>query len=185
VNELFGAYPLLKAMPLYKHLNPEIAKAINGTPARKQVKSSVDIVNWCKETAQKLDEDNCIITTFIIDQEETLWIADRHSEHIICADGQPVCSAGEMTFQLNGSLVSVTDVTNQSLGYCPPPETWFSVSNALNKARIPHPADFTCKMIFRQCTKCGSKNIVKDFWFVCDVCRNDLSKEWNFNNLLT
>ncbi|BDA71358.1 hypothetical protein CAL7716_055240 [Calothrix sp. PCC 7716] len=57
--------------------------------------------------------------TVIIDVDEQLWIADRHSEHVQCARGQRVLSAGEITFTLASSNVLVSEVSNQSTGYCP------------------------------------------------------------------
>jgi hypothetical protein len=58
--------------------------------------------------------------TFVVDEHGSLLIADRRSEHVACACGRPVLSAGEM-FVRGGEVV---EVSNQSTGYCPEPESW-------------------------------------------------------------
>ncbi len=118
--------------------------------------------------------------TFIIDVEGWLWIADRHSEHYACAAGGDVLSAGEMTFELQTGTISAVEITNQSLGYCPEPESWPSVENALNRAGISHPGGFTTAFIFRRCESCGAKNLVKDDWYCCALCGSELPRHWNF-----
>jgi len=64
-----------------------------------------------------------LIVTFVIDQSGTLLVADRQSEHVACAGRQPVLSAGEMTFLVSGKVVEMAEVSNQSTGYCPEPES--------------------------------------------------------------
>ncbi len=53
-----------------------------------------------------------IVFTFIVGFNGLLWIADRHSEHVACARGGDVLSAGELTFEVDGGIVIVTDITN-------------------------------------------------------------------------
>jgi hypothetical protein len=36
------------------------------------------------------------------------------------------------------------------------------------------------EIMFRRCEKCGERNVVKEGWFVCGVCRTDLPAKWNF-----
>jgi hypothetical protein len=118
--------------------------------------------------------------TFIIDLEEQLWLADRHSEHVVCAAGKPVLAAGELVFGLSGGRVWVVEATNQSTGYCPQPECWGVVASTLDRLGIEHPTAFTAVFIFRRCTTCRTINIVKDGVFECAVCQADLSTAWNF-----
>ena len=40
--------------------------------------------------------------------------------------------------------------------------------------------DFTTRVVFRLCPACNERNIVKDGWFVCDLCGADLPGNWNF-----
>ena len=120
------------------------------------------------------------VFTYIVDVKGLLWIADRHSEHVACARGADVLSAGEMRIEVDGGRVLVTDVTNQSTGYCPEPESWPIVASALDKAGITRPDGFTHAFLFRLCEGCGQTNIVKEGNFTCAVCGNGLKQEWNF-----
>lgn len=123
-----------------------------------------------------------VILTYIIDVDGSLWISDRHSEHVACARGGAVLSAGEMTLEVDDGGVHVTDVTNQSTGYCPEPKSWPAVAAALDKAGIPHPDGFTRAFLFRLCEDCGQTNIVKEDEFTCAVCGAELEPEWNFSH---
>ena len=126
------------------------------------------------------DSDGSFTVTFVV-LSDGLWVADRHSEHVACARGGPVHSAGEMTFEVDprGRSVDVVHVTNQSTGFCPEPESWPSVAAALDAAGIAHPAGFSAEMTFRRCPKCGAMNIVKDEWFECALCGGELPSAWN------
>jgi hypothetical protein len=71
-------------------------------------------------------------------------------------------------------------VTNQSTGYCPEPESWPAVATALDRIGVAHPGRFTQEIVFRRCTACGERNVVKDGWYVCGSCGADLPADWNF-----
>lgn len=118
--------------------------------------------------------------TFIIDTEERLWVADRHSEHVACADLQDVLAAGEITFERSSNDIQITEVTNQSTGYCPEPSCWDIVSEVLRRIKIEHPSHFTVAFEFRRCDQCGTTNIIKDAVFECSVCESPLSPVWNY-----
>jgi hypothetical protein len=148
---------------------------------RVEVRSWKDVIEWIEETDQVLDVDRSVTATFVIDLEQRLWIADQHSEHVVCARGGEVLSAGEITFAVAGDSADVVEVTNQSTGFCPEPESWQVVAAALNKAGIDGPAEFTTAYLFRRCETCGTTNIIKDDWFVCGVCEAELSQEWNYD----
>lgn len=89
-------------------------------------------------------------------------------------------SAGEMFFLVEGTRIQVAEVSNQSTGFCPEPESWPAVAAALDRIGIAHPGGFTAAVVFRRCERCGERNIVKDGWFVCGVCGADLPERWNF-----
>src|SRR6185503_7650273 len=116
--------------------------------------------------------------TFVVDREGVLRLADRRSEHVACAGGEEVLSAGEIFFAGRGA--EVVEVSNLSTGYCPEPSSWPAVAHALESAGIAHPGRFTAEMIFRRCTACGERNLVKDEVFVCAICDADLPGAWNF-----
>ncbi|MBI4749687.1 MAG: hypothetical protein HY774_14460 [Acidobacteria bacterium] len=167
-------------MRIYRHLNPEAIEAHPEHSTRIRITSSSDVRNWLRQTRQKPDWGQIIIVTFVIDTDGWFWIADRHSEHLACAAGRDVRSAGEITFDCSQTEIFVSEVSNQSLGYCPEPDSWPAVDEALNRAGISHPPGFTTEFVFRLCTKCHTKNIVKDKWFECVVCGTPLDQIWNF-----
>ncbi len=133
-----------------------------------------DLKRWLS-TADRESKNPTIVATFVIDQEGFLRLTSRRTEHVACAGGDAVLSAGEMTFQDDGS-VEVVEVTNQSTGYCPEPESWNAVETALERIGVNSPDGFTTELLFRRCESCGQINIVKEGWFVCSVCDAELPK---------
>jgi hypothetical protein len=167
---------------LYSYVGPRsILELLQQPTPRACIGESKDILNWIKASKPTLQLDKTIIATFVIDTDQVLWIADRHSEHVVCAQGQNVLSAGEITFEIHGSEIEVVEVTNQSTGYCPEPNSWWAVENVLAQLNIPYPTAFTTEFIFRRCEQCGTTNIVKDMWFECAVCQSELKQHWNFD----
>ncbi len=153
---------------------PHVRDTARTVPPGTLIHSSVNLKNWLKDNIIDADTDGAITATFTVG---VLRLASRRSEHVACASGGPVLSAGEITFSADGD---VTYVTNQSTGFCPKPESWSSVAAALDSIPVAYPDDFTRRIVFRLCTKCNEINIVKDGWFVCDLCESDLSVDWNF-----
>ena len=105
----------------------DLLKLVNPVLTGTCLNNITDIENWIIKTNQKPDTNSEIIATFIIDKENNLRINDRHSEHVVCANGNPVLS-----------------------DY------------------------FTTVFIFRICGKCKWINVVKDNYFVCVNCENEL-----------
>jgi hypothetical protein len=166
----------------YRYVGPEqirarVAEHSAGTP----VNGAADVVRWTEQTGQRVARDEILAATFVIDPSERLLIADRHSEHVACAGGGDVLAAGELFFSVDGKDVSIEQVSNQSTGYCPEAESWAVVVRVLDRIGLAHPEGFTTVCIFRRCTHCGERNIVKDDWFVCDVCGGELDRQWNFD----
>ncbi len=170
----------------YQYVGPKkIVERAPAIPAGVRIESPADVLRWIKQTHQELNATRSVITTFVIDEVGWLLIADRRSEHVACAGGQPVQSAGEMTFTMNGNQVSVTWVSNQSTGYCPEPDSWPAVSTALSRAGIAAPAGFSQEILFRRCPGCGAINIVKDGVFECGLCATPLPENWNLDGTET
>jgi hypothetical protein len=133
------------------------------------IQTASDILDWIKESGQKTDYSGEIIATFIIDLQGNLRIHDRHSEHVVCANGKPVLSAGEIIFTFSKHhTIIISQISNQSTGYCPSPTSWHVVQNALEKIGIAFPVYFTTAFEFRVCQNCGWINIIKDDYFVCE-----------------
>ena len=89
-------------------------------------------------------------------------------------------SAGEIELALERAPF-VVGVSNQSTGYCPEPESWSAVAAALDRAGIAHPGSFTEAIVFRKCTRCQQRNVVKDDDFTCAMCGAALPRTWNFD----
>lgn len=173
----------LRAMRFYAYVGPSGIRAKSlGKPTGREIASAIDISKWTRETQQAARRGEPIVATYVVDSSGQLLIADRHSEHIACAGGCDVLAAGEITFVVEGSTdVHVTEVSNQSTGYCPEPDCWEVVAHALEQIGVAHPPELTMQCIFRKCVACGTTNIVKDGWFYCDVCGNGLPNKWNFD----
>src|SRR4051794_3229139 len=105
-------------MRTYRYVGPgRIAARVRSDQRGTPVRSAADVLQWVAATRQVADAEGCVIATFVIDEAGTLFIADRRSEHVACAGGQPVRSAGEMTFEVAAPTVRVAGVSNQSTGY--------------------------------------------------------------------
>ncbi len=157
---------------------PEFLKLVNENLIGRKIESNSDIHEWLIETKQQYDYDNQVTVTFIIDLDHNLRINDRRSEHVVCAGGLQVLSAGEMTFELGETAsLKISHISNQSTGYCPDAESWKDVSKALSKTDLAHPDYFTTSFIFRICSHCHNLNVVKDNYFVCIMCESDLDED--------
>jgi hypothetical protein len=164
----------------YHYVGPHDLRQLLGQPNdRMPIRQPDDVRVWMRAAHQKLTAAQPITATFIIDTGGQLWIADRHSEHVACAAGQAVMAAGEITFAIDKGRIGVAEITNQSTGYCPEPESWAAVARALAAIGIAHPPGFTHLFLFRRCQRCGTINIIKEDVFECAVCETPLSREWN------
>ena len=161
--------------PLYPCVAPaKILAAARKDSLRIRVESSASVLHWIETSRQIFDAADTVTATFVIDAEGWMWLADRRSEHAACARGRPVRSAGEASFGVSPKAVEVISITNQSTGYCPQPESWPAVAEALDRAAIDHPGEFTSAFLFRRCA-CGQINIIKDGVYECGVCGGELS----------
>lgn len=168
-------------MQLYSYIgSQEIFDALDFNFKSYKISNSDDVFFWIKSTSQEIIN-NSVIATFIIDENHNLFINDRHSEHVLCAGGRKVLSAGEILFLIDGKDISINEISNQSTGYCPKPESWKEVEYALKNIEITHPNYFTTAFDFRYCQKCKSINLIKEDFFLCQICGTDLEKEWNFD----
>ena len=162
---------------LYTYVGPDdIRRRVSGSARGVRINSREDLKQWISQS----DLSSPLTATFVIDDSGGLLLADRRSEHLACAGGGPVLSAGEITFDLSDLLV--LEITNQSTGFCPEPESWPAVAEALDGIGLDHPNGFTTNIVFRRCTNCGERNIVKDMWYFCEVCGQELPIQWNFDS---
>lgn len=162
--------------PLYHYVGrKEIADRVARVPPGMRVESPNDVLTWIRQTQDHPSSHLSMTTTFVVDEDGWLRIADRHSEHVACAGGRPVRSAGEMTFHATAGEVCVSRVTNQSTGYCPDPNSWPAVQQALKRAGLAAPDEFSQAFLFRRCLGCHTVNLIKDGNYECTVCTAPLS----------
>lgn len=165
--------------PSYFYVGPEHLKRLRRSDDCICVTSGLDLRAWGDRRINGLRE-GLLAVTFIIDVNMRLWIDDRRSEHVACADGGPVLAAGEMIFSRTEAGVDVEEVTNQSTGFCPEPECWQVIAQVLDQLHIPRPSELTHAFVFRRCESCLAINLIKDEVFECDVCGRNLPLFWNF-----
>ena len=147
---------------LYPYVGPADIKArVAGRPAGTRITSVSDLLAWVRSTGQLPGPDDLVVATFVIDAEGNLLLADRRSEHVACAGGGPVLSAGEMFFLVEGNRIQVAEVSNQSTGFCPEPESWPAVAAALDRIGVAHPGRFTYEIVFRRCPRTLSSEAIE------------------------
>lgn len=162
----------------YQYVGPtNIRESALRGPTGTLIRSVADLQVWKAAFETETRPDGAIVATFVIGVDGGLRIAPRRSEHVACAGGGPVLSAGELTISAE---LSVDEITNQSTGFCPEPESWDAVAAAIDAIPLDRPDDFTTRVVFRRCVSCGQRNLVKDGWFVCGVCDTELPVNWNF-----
>ncbi|MBF9072273.1 hypothetical protein [Streptacidiphilus fuscans] len=162
---------------LYRYVGPADLRAlvrVGGEGFR--VVSAGDFERWAGErsTAELAEP-----FTFAVGGDGVLRLAARRSEHVVCAGGEPVFSAGEMRFAREADRWAAAEVSNQSTGYCPDVDSWPAVADALVRAGIEAPEGFTHTVVFRRCPACGELHVVREDDFVCVFCEADLPLRWN------
>lgn len=154
---------------------PELKQRLKRESHCVHVSAVSELLSWTAAFLPKGKRHGAVTATFIIDTTERLWIADRRSEHVACADGQDVLAAGEICFERSGDHIEIVEVSNYSTGYCPEPECWPVVARVLDGLKIPRPTCFTSAFSFRRCDHCGTINLIKDGVYECAVCNSPLS----------
>jgi hypothetical protein len=158
----------------------EIGLAVAGYPRGTTIQSIADLKTWMRDTCDRETIDRkLVVATFVIDLDGNLLLADRHSEHVACAGGAAVLSAGEIFISWEKDGLEISDITNQSTGYCPDLASLQHVEAASSKIPIARPSSFTAEFTFRRCGNCDRVNIIKDDIFVCAVCDSPLPEGIN------
>ncbi|MEN0068198.1 MAG: hypothetical protein AAGA48_39110 [Myxococcota bacterium] len=155
---------------------PEIRERVKDLPHGALIRSPTDALQWLKAAGAKPSD--VTIATWVVDAEGGLRLADRHSEHVACAGGGPVRSAGEIGLSYHHG-VDVVSITNQSTGFCPEPRSWPAVADALRHAGLEPPNGFDPAFEFRRCPSCHAINLIKDDHYFCG-CGAELPRAWNF-----
>lgn len=154
----------------------ELKEVIGPAGEVRMIRSRADFDDWIEtRTTTELSEP----FTYVVDLAGVLRLAPRRSEHVACAGGGRVLSAGEMGFRREAGRWVVEGVSNQSTGYCPDISSWPAVSEALDRIGLDRPTGFTHAVVFRRCSHCQEHNIVREGDFVCVFCEGELPAEWN------
>ncbi|MFG2993784.1 hypothetical protein ACGFZK_31610 [Streptomyces sp. NPDC048257] len=161
----------------YRYVGPAELRALVRPGAEgRGIRSAADFEDWASALGAAEPSEPF---TFVVDAAGALRLAPRRSEHVVCAGGDPVLSAGEIALGRESGRWVVRAVSNQSTGYCPDAGSWPAVADALDAAGIGHPAGFTHEVVFRRCPACGQLNIVREADFFCVFCDGPLPPQWN------
>jgi hypothetical protein len=158
----------------YRYVGPEdVRRAVGPGAGGRVIRTAADLDAWVAE--QGAEE----AFTFVVGPDGLLRLAPRRSEHVACAAGGDVLGAGEIAFRRTPHGWRVGEVSNQSTGYCPDPDSWPAVAAALDRAGVDHPDGFTHALVFRRCEHCRENNLVREGVFVCVFCDAGLPLSWN------
>ncbi|NUP30937.1 MAG: hypothetical protein HOU01_04375 [Streptomycetaceae bacterium] len=155
----------------YRYIGP--AELLGRTTDVASIAAMTDLDAWLAR--QEPDEPR----TFVVDLDGTLRLAPRRSEHVTCAGGADVLAAGELRFERDADGWFVVEASNQSTGYCPDVDSWPALRDALDRAGVRHPGEFTAPVVFRRCPDCAAVNIVRDGDYTCALCDGNLPPQWN------
>ncbi|MDV9202167.1 hypothetical protein [Streptomyces sp. Wh19] len=163
----------------YRYVGPvELETAVRPGGGGCRISSAADFDSWIAErSAGELAEP----FTFVVGMDGALRLAPRRSEHVVCAGGDMVLSAGEISFMREADRWAVGEVSNQSTGYCPDVTSWSAVARALDDVELGRPSGFTHEVVFRRCPGCQEHNIVREDDFVCVFCCSALPAAWNLD----
>ncbi|MFI6741188.1 hypothetical protein ACIBI9_50415 [Nonomuraea sp. NPDC050451] len=161
----------------YRYVGPaDVKAAVRSGSEGRPIRSGTDFAGWVAERSAAELAEPC---TFVVGTDGVLRLAPRRSEHVACAAGGPVLSAGEIGFSREDGCWVVGEVSNHSTGYCPDTSSWPAVAQALDRAGLRYPTGFTNQVVFRRCPACRERNIVREDDFVCVFCGSELPALWN------
>ncbi|MGW2781558.1 hypothetical protein ACWC3X_09935 [Streptomyces populi] len=163
----------------YRYVGPgDLLVLVRTAGEGARIRSAADLARWVSARGA---EERAEPFTFVVDTGGVLRLAPRRSEHVVCAGGEAVLSAGEVSLREECGRWVVEEVTNQSTGYCPDVDSWPAVARALERAGIGHPGGFTHPVVFRRCVSCRQVNVVREDHFVCVFCDEALPPGWNID----
>ncbi|WP_373463531.1 hypothetical protein [Streptomyces sp. B4I13] len=158
---------------------PDLRRTVVDGAGGRVIRSATDLDGAAGGNGGAAADDGGEPFTYVVGLDGLLRLAPRRSEHVACAEGQDVLGAGEISFRRTPDGPQVHEVSNQSTGYCPDPDSWPAVAAALDRAGIARPDGFTHALVFRRCEGCGEHNVVREAVFVCVFCDEDLPSAWN------
>ncbi|NEB51923.1 hypothetical protein G3I48_06395 [Streptomyces griseus] len=136
----------------------ELKAAVQPGSGGCRISSAEELDDWiARRSAAELAEP----FTFVVGTDGVLRLAPRRSKHVACAGGGTVLSVGEIGFVRETGQWAVSEVSNQSTGYCPDIGSWSEVARALDDVGHERPSGFTHAVVFRRCPGCQELNIVR------------------------
>ncbi|MFE1229150.1 hypothetical protein [Streptomyces sp. NPDC058745] len=156
---------------------PEIRAAAPERRTGSPISRPADLAAWL---AGQSRADLAEPFTYVVDEDGVLLLAPRRSEHVACAGRRAlVRAAGEVAFAEGPEGPRAVEISNQSTGYCPDPDSWDSVALALDRAGLAHDGGFDHVVVFRRCPRCAQLNLVREDDYVCPPCGAELPRHWN------
>ncbi|AVV46255.1 hypothetical protein C6376_37820 [Streptomyces sp. P3] len=156
---------------------PELRRTVVDGAGGRVIRSAADLEGEPERDGGTAADDGGKPFTHVAGRDGLLRLAPRRSEHVACAEGQDVLGAGEISFRRTPGGPQVHEVSNQSTGYRPDPDSWPTVAAALDRAGIARPDGFTHALVFRRCEGRGEHNVVREA--VCVFRDDDLPPDWN------
>lgn len=165
-------------MRRYRYVGPDGwprdgADRLGGTPIH--ARSALD--EWARAHADAADDRGRLRAKYVVDCGGRLRLGPRRKH--LGSENEDVLAAGELRIE-NAAVIAIS---NQSFEYCPDESCWEVVRQALDAAAIPHPGQFTVKIVYRRCAVCGAATVVRNGQFECR-CGQPVSREWNFQTEL-
>ncbi|MEU3510640.1 hypothetical protein ABZ733_22610 [Streptomyces longwoodensis] len=160
----------------HRYVGPvDLLHAVRPGSGGRSIGSAAAFAGWIAEqAAAELSEP----FPLVVGTDGVLRPAPRRSEHVMCAGGETMLSAGEIGFVREAGHW-VAEVSNHSTGYCPDESSWPAVARALDDIGLRRPPGFTHPVVFRRCPRCQEHAIVREGHFVCVFCGAESPDTWN------
>jgi hypothetical protein len=168
-------------MSLYSFVGPpQIRMSADFETPRHEVKNAAALLQWARQMDGAIKGLRDFVFTYVVLPEQRLFVADRRSEHVACARGDAVLTAGELFVSLVNGRLQVDGASNLSTGYCPEPGSWRALQLALEGTDLGSLEGFEPSFEFRRCEWCEQNCLIKDEVFECPGCNVELPQHWNF-----
>lgn len=166
-------------MRLYHYIGPkELLRSLDNTSPRHELTGPSGLEQFAKSIGVSFWNGSATFS-YVVLPPMRLFIADRRSEHLACARGEPVLTAGEITFTKGSSGLEVSAANNLSTGYCPESSSWGALDLALRAANLSGIHGFAPSFEFRFCAECSMTCVIKNEVYECPRCLGVLPREWN------
>lgn len=165
---------------LFPYRGPSrLVPASGARPAGVVVETALQFADLADDPSQERLGDGSVAFTYVVDQSNSLRVANRRSEHVVCAGGEPVLAAGELFVTPGRKGSWVVRASNFSNGYMPSEDSFMALKLALERARLPAPKGFDPAIAYRYCGRCMEAVIAETG--ACRVCQAALALKWDLD----